>query len=67
MEWQPIETAPKDGVEVMLYYEDWLGQKDMVISGHWDEKGQDSTWEHSLGYGDADMWMPLPAPPKATE
>lgn len=62
--WQPIETAPKDR-EIMLYYTDWLGAKDMVISGHWDGgrlEGEE-TFVHSMGTGDADMWANLPTPP----
>lgn len=67
--WQPIATAPKDGTEIMLHYFDFLGEP-MTVSGHWRTvagREWEDTWEHSLGYGDADLWMPLPAPPTAPQ
>lgn len=65
MEWLPIDSAPRDGSEIMLHYKEYLGVRDFIVSGHWFENGPlDSTWEHSHGWGDADNWMPLPAPPK---
>jgi len=66
MEWQPIETAPKDGTEVLLWFADFCGAP-LVVSGHWVcEEGREleASFEHSCGSGDADMWQPLPAPPK---
>jgi hypothetical protein len=68
-EWRPIETAPKDGTEILVWYADYLGQRDFVVSAHWCcEEGREfeATWEHSLGFGDADMWQPLPGPPALT-
>ena len=64
-DWQPIDSAPRDGTEVLLWYEDYLGTKDFVVSGHWliDVPSYEETWEHSCGFGDADMWMPLPEAP----
>lgn len=68
--WKPIATAPNDR-EIMLFYKDWLGEKNMVISGHWaggdPEFDYNASWEHSLGSGDADMWAELPAPPSQDE
>lgn len=68
-EWFPIdENTPRDpNTEIMLYYKDWCGTKNMVVSGHWfAQEGREfeATWEHSIGYGDADMWQPLPVPPE---
>ena len=63
--WRMIDTAPKDGTEILLWYDDYLGEP-LVVSGHWHcEEGREfeATWEHSYGYGDAYMWMPLPDPP----
>lgn len=69
-EWQPIDTAPKDGTEILIWYKDWLGEKGLIVSAHWhapEGREFDHTWEHSLGFGDADMWMPLPGPPSPGE
>lgn len=67
--WKPIdENTPRHiDTEIMLYYKDWCGEKDMVVSGHWyEQEGREfeATWAHSYGYGDADMWQPLPPPPE---
>lgn len=70
MDWRPIDSAPRDGSEIMIFYREWLGEKNMVVSGHWHcQEGREfeATWEHSRGYGDADLWMPLPSPPVAEE
>lgn len=61
-----MDAAPKDGTEIMLFYREYLGEKNFVVSGHWhiDEPFEEErTWEHSCGYGDADMWAELPDPP----
>ena len=61
-EWQPIETAPKDGTEILTirsngyirnarWYDNPFGRKDTVIDcadGKW--------WSVT-------HWMPLPVPP----
>lgn len=68
-EWQPIETAPKDGTEILLHYRQWCGTTGLVVSGHWEsQEGREfeATWAHSLGWGDADRWQPVPAPPPDT-
>lgn len=77
--WQPIETAPKDGVAVLL----WGGRPDRCsdemhpvdehwlmprpVSGWWDH----NRWRYCLYdsgyYGDYENpthWMPLPDPPE---
>jgi hypothetical protein len=61
-EWQPIETAPKDGTELLLYgpfvptggtYMD-IGRWTDYADGFWDWSADDSQPTH---------WMPLPSPP----
>lgn len=65
MTWQPMETAPKDGTEVLLYYRDWCGGGLLIISGEWDDSDiWDATWMHAAGTGDANAWMPIPEPPR---
>lgn len=62
--WQPIETAPKDGTEVLLAYPGGL-----VKSGKWTLFG--GAYEDHWADGkrprfgsDPTHWMPLPAPPQ---
>lgn len=69
-QWQPIDTAPKDGTEVLLSY-----GKD-CFSGYWE--AQPNHW-HEIGWQEEDArqgayihrhpqrpthWRPLPTPPK---
>ena len=57
--WRPIETAPKDGTQVLL---SGVGLKRWVSTGHylkghwWDDDGPG--WLAKVDY-----WMPLPEPP----
>jgi hypothetical protein len=59
-DWQPIETAPKDGTEVLCFV-GGIGMGPMVLywmHGYWREKA------NSLGLKRPPThWMPLPAPP----
>jgi hypothetical protein len=65
-DWQPIETAPKDGTTVIVYDPAYAQP---VVPGAWDseeeaEGGQ--TWRASDAEWDRlnpTHWMPLPAPP----
>lgn len=65
-EWQPIETAPKDGTDVLL----WAavpGTKDYIaVSGYFDE--MDDAWTGAINsiYGpfvNPTHWMRIPTPP----
>ena len=67
-EWQPIETAPKDGTKILMYYpQPNIGtRKAMAISiGAWHLKG--AAWHREGGkkirYTLPTHWMPLPSPP----
>jgi hypothetical protein len=73
MEWQPIETAPKDGTEVIL----WPGIRNQVngvtpsAAGRWlvERSTMKGMWYdlgvgHHNGYWKPTHWMHLPAPPK---
>ena len=57
--WRPIETAPRDGTEVLA---NTSGLGRVVV--YWDD--EESQWGTGLGYLDRDApthWMPLPLPP----
>ena len=71
MEWQPIETAPKDGTKVLLHCVgggpftpcEWI--EDGLIS----EEGFWSWWQADpvffVEVKNPTHWMPLPEPPQA--
>lgn len=73
-EWRPIETAPKAGETILLFFP----ETDTVIDGHWGhtvmmpEEDNPEHWEwdtllHWSGMrdemGEPSHWMPLPTPP----
>lgn len=60
-EWQPIETAPKDGTDILLSgphsNHGWVIKSARFWIGSWWSNG-------NRGIGpDPSHWMPLPAPP----
>lgn len=59
--WQPIETAPEDGRQVIVYGGTVLGEKVEM-------RGADGGWWRlckKQGYHSIPThWMPLPEPPK---
>jgi len=63
-DWQPIETAPKDGTDILLYRRNWH-QSAPVVAG-WFEDGwyaYDHDSEQVPELGGITHWMPLPEPP----
>ena len=59
-EWQPIETAPRDGTEILLfargpYKDDYRGV------GQWSGQRNDWFWNFAIR---PTHWMPLPEPPR---
>lgn len=68
-EWKPIETAPRDGTEVILH------DRGTVGSGFWSKSDgayrADDGWFWEMDRGDLLIarncspteWMPLPPPP----
>lgn len=67
MEWQPIETAPKDGTPVDIWRPSWGGER--VTNMRRVELSHENIFYEPISSGpacvrDATHWMPLPAPPK---
>lgn len=73
-EWQPIETAPRDGTRILLFTQ-WRGDEispepfSEIQIGEWDEGNPaPGVWHRRAGWsvekvGDATHWMPLPPAP----
>lgn len=76
-QWQPIETAPKDGTHIMLSdgtsvtVGHWLYQPGGTteyrdLDGRWigqDDRDEFAGWIDWMGGITPTHWMPLPAPP----
>lgn len=75
MEWQPIETAPKDGTAILAY------TNSEVLSLYWSDsiwaavnnpvQKQGGGWVQEVNRSDTYVycpthWMPLPPPPALT-
>lgn len=61
-EWQPIETAPRDGTAVLVFHADW----DLLQVGLY--YGESHTWQQPSGdlLRTPMYWMSLPSPPTLT-
>ncbi len=72
MQWQPIETAPKDG-SLILVFEPTCHADEQIWMTEWRANTAATSWGGSEGgawtiYMDGQRiepthWMPLPAPP----
>lgn len=62
MQWQTIETAPKDGSDFAVYNPSFGGMTSLMW---WCVVGQcfDCHSGELMKYGGPTHWMPLPAPP----
>lgn len=58
MEWQPIETAPKDGRNI-LGHDKYSNVTECI---RWVKNKWVTTWDHEE-FDDPTHWMPLPPPP----
>lgn len=62
MEWQPIETAPKDGRLILIAKEDATNWHNVFVA-YWDDETVEFKF-HREGYvRNPTHWMPLPPPP----
>lgn len=62
MTWQPIETAPKDGTEILVFRQYEYGQ---TILPHYEVVRWEGEWLYAGEYSiAATHWTPLPPPPK---
>ena len=66
MRWQPIETAPKDGTEVLMF----CAFVDEMVTALWSYNNWSLVQcgvyaDDSYLFSDPTHWMPLPAPPPA--
>lgn len=64
MDWQPIETAPQDGTEILARrYNDCFHEHYVV----WWTGSQPYPWQadgNAYAEGRLDEWMPIPRPPE---
>lgn len=76
-EWQPIETAPKDGTTILAYCQPrYTGTDEPMEFSYvsvirWMDKYKNSKcpWRHALNNSAAEPihWMPIPPAPSAGE
>lgn len=62
-EWQPIDTAPRDGTVVLIYAPPHAGLGDIICKASWHE---DAGWCVDE-LRDVTHWMPMPSPPAMKE
>ncbi len=78
MEWQPIETAPRDGTEIIVGVDiasvwivrnarfvkatNWTPQEPDDVDGWWAQRNS-VTQEHLDGIYEPTHWLPMPDPP----
>ena len=67
IQWQPIETAPKDGTDILCYergHPKIPEDNGFMAVAHW----SNGTWSEDVsGWVEPTHWMPLPEPPTGEE
>ena len=69
MRWQPIETAPMNGTEVLIFQRIECRNEDVILAygvanwtgSHWDDRID------MPPHPKPTHWMPLPPPPETTK
>lgn len=66
-EWQDVETAPKDGTEIWMYFPHaMMGAMQSQARWQLSDLGHHRWLGHAEGYlGTPTHWMPLPDPPSS--
>lgn len=64
-EWQPIETAPKDGTAILVYAGQFCYCVEWVEEFDWWAVEDNKLGPFRLRGQAPTHWMPLPPPPKA--
>lgn len=67
-EWQPIETAPRDGTNILVW---WSAEFHCPVVAHYADKYENSGigwkitgWGNVISRSSPTHWMHLPQPPK---
>lgn len=68
LDWQPIETAPKDGTLILIYEKVTPRGADVdfrvwITYWHSDGEWRSATCANSVETFEPNYWMPLPKPP----
>ena len=62
MDWQPIETAPKDGSDILGFAADAVNPA--IVVCYWNKDGYfEESYFRELSV-ELTHWLPLPEPPK---
>lgn len=65
--WRPIETAPKDGRDILVRMPDWCGPQYQYKVTHWiTSKSAGGFWDGIYSV-EPKLWTPIPAPPAQRE
>ena len=65
--WRPIETAPRDGTNILLSNLGFGLVDELPFTGYWDASVNGFAMQHVgnlCGFAKPTHWMPLPTPPK---
>ena len=59
-QWQPIETAPKDGTDVVVYL---ANNRPPIVAGYFKETNEWLAYDEPMNTVFPTHWMPLPPAP----